>query len=133
MKYLLDSNACIRLINGRSPQLRNRLLSEDLAQIVVCAVVKAELFAGAAKSQTPDVSLARQQRFLDQFQSLPFDDKSASVYATIRADLERRGTPIGPMDMLIAAIAIAYNVTFVTHNTGEFGRIKGLTIEDWEV
>lgn len=70
--------------------------------------------------------------FLDQFVSLPFDDKAALVYGRVRAQLATQGTPIGPNDLMIAAIAIANDVTLVTRNTREFGRVAGLRIEDWE-
>ncbi len=89
-------------------------------------------FYGAMKSQNPQRTLARQQPFVSRFVSLPFDDKAAKVYSEIRADLEKMGQPIGPNDLLIAAIAIANDVMLVTHNTHEFGRVKGLKLEDWE-
>ncbi len=84
------------------------------------------------KSVYPRRSLAKQKKFLDQFDSLPFDDQSAIIYGRIRAQLESQGTPIGPTDLLIAAIALANQATLVTHNTREFIRVVGLQIEDWE-
>ena len=107
-------------------------MASSLDDLVVCAIVKAEMFYGAAKSEFPVKSLRKQEKFLAQFESLPFDDKAAATYATIRADLEAHGTPIGPNDMMIAAIAIANNLTLVTHNTGEFSRVAGLQVVDWE-
>ncbi len=133
MKYLLDTNTCIRAINGRSPQVRIKLLAVPVEDVAVCSIVKAELFAGAAKSQTPAQSLAKQHRFLQPFQSLPFDDRAATAYGQIRGALEQAGTPIGPLDMLIAAIALANQLILVTHNTREFSRIIQLNVEDWEV
>ncbi len=133
MKYLLDTNTCIRLINRRSLQLRQRLLTIRIEDIAVCSIVKAELFTGSAKSQTPVTTLAKQQQFLRPFGSLPFGDAEATAYATLRAHLEKAGTPIGPLDMLIAGIAMANNLILVTHNTGEFARISGLRIDDWEI
>jgi tRNA(fMet)-specific endonuclease VapC len=132
MKYLLDTNTCIRHLNQRSPSITRRLAELSVEDIAVCSVVKAELFAGAAKSQTPAKTLIKQQIFLDRFVSLPFDDKAASVYGTKRAYLEQRGTPIGPVDMFIAAIALANNLILVTHNTAEFSRVPDLKLEDWE-
>ena len=70
--------------------------------------------------------------FFDGFASLPFDDRAAEAYGTIRADLERQGTPIGPNDLLIAAIGLASGAILVTHNSREFGRVAGLKTEDWE-
>lgn len=132
MKYLLDTNACIRYISGRSLSLVEKLRTMPTASIVVCSVVKAELFYGAMKSQTPELSLAKQLRFLNQFVSLPFDDAAAHIFGETRADLAKKGTPIGPYDLQIAAIAIANQITLVTHNTAEFGRISSLQLEDWE-
>jgi len=88
-------------------------------------------FYGAQKSRQPVVTLQRQHRFLDQFVSLPFDDRAAETYAQIRATLEAAGTPIGPYDLQIAAIALANGLIVVTHNTREFGRVAGLLVEDW--
>lgn len=132
MKYLLDSNVCIRYLNGRSPAIRQRLQQVDTDKIALCSVVKAELFYGAMKSNNPQQSLARQQEFLNLFVSLPFDDLAAMIYGEIRAGLAALGTPIGSNDLQIAAITLAHNLILVTHNTGEFQRILGLTIEDWE-
>ncbi len=99
----------------------------------MCSVVKAELFYGAMRSNNPTSTLARQLEFLNLFVSLPFDDSTALVYGRIRAELLANGTPIGPNDFQIAAIALANNLTLVTHNTGEFSRVQGLPIEDWEL
>lgn len=132
MNYLLATNTCIQYLNGRSPNVKQRLEKTPAKEIVVCSIVKAELFFGAMKSVYPRRSLAKQKKFLDQFDSLPFDDQSAIIYGRIRAQLESQGTPIGPTDLLIAAIALANQATLVTHNTREFSRVVGLQIEDWE-
>ena len=133
MRFLLDTNTCIRYLNGRAPAIRTHLAAVPLAEIAVCAPVKAELYYGAARSQDPARSLARQEAFLRVFVSLAFDDHAARFYGRIRADLAARGTPIGANDLLIAAIALAAELTVVTHNTSEFGRISGLALEDWEL
>ncbi len=133
MRYLLDTNTCIRYLNGRSLSIRKQVESKNPQVIVVCAVVKAELFYGSQKSQHPDRNLTKQRKFLDKFVSLPFDDQAAEVYGQIRAKLEKAGAPIGPNDLLIAAIAVAHNVTLVSHNTDEFERVEGLNLEDWEM
>lgn len=101
--------------------------------VVVCSIVKAEMFFGAAKSATPEQSLAKQLAFFSALLSLPFDDVAATFYAHIRADLQRLVTPIGPNDTQIAAIALAHDLILVTHNTSEFQRVPNLKIEDWEV
>jgi tRNA(fMet)-specific endonuclease VapC len=96
-------------------------------------VVKAELFYGALKSNNPHRNLEKQRQFVDRFASLPFDDEAAEAYSQIRARLEELGTPIGPNDLMIAAIAVTNNAVLVTHNTREFGRVEGLQYEDWEI
>jgi tRNA(fMet)-specific endonuclease VapC len=132
MIYLLDTNTCIQYLNGRIPQLRTKFLSVTDEDIAVCSIIKAEMFAGAAKSQFPERSREKQLDFLNRFFSLPFDDAAATEYGTLRAHLERQGTPISANDMLIAAIALANNLILVTHNTTEFTRLPGLKFEDWE-
>ncbi len=132
MTYLLDTNTCIKYLNGTSNMIRQHVEATQEQDIAVCAVVKAELFYGAMKSQHPEQNLAKQQQFLNRFVSLPFDDHAAETYGTIRSILERAGTPIGPNDLLIAAIAVSQNVTLVSNNTREFIRVKNLLLEDWE-
>jgi tRNA(fMet)-specific endonuclease VapC len=85
------------------------------------------------ESQNPNKSLLIQQKFFNQFQSLPFDDEAALIFGEIRADLTKKGTPIGGYDLQIAAIAFANDLTLITHNTNEFSRIVNLKIEDWEI
>lgn len=133
MRYLLDTNVCVMYLNGRSLLVRQRLRAVDLKVVAVCSVVKAELFYRAWRSTNPEQALAKQQRFLEAFESLPFDDRSAEIAGQIRAQLAALGTPIGSNDLLIAALALANNLTLVTHNTSEFSRIEALLIEDWEV
>jgi tRNA(fMet)-specific endonuclease VapC len=132
MPYLLDTNACVRYLNGRSEALRRRLDGAKAREIFICSIVKAELFFGAAKSTDPEKALALQKKFVDRFASLPFDDEAAVAYARLRAFLERAGTPIGANDLLIAAMAVAKGLTLVTHNVDEFLRVPDLQVEDWE-
>jgi tRNA(fMet)-specific endonuclease VapC len=133
MRYLLDTNVCVMYLNGRSDLVRDRILSTPTQDMAVCSVVKAELFYGAMKSNNPTRTLERQQQFLERFVSLPFGDDAAILFGQIRARLANAGTPIGAYDLQIAAIALANNLTLITHNTREFDRIDGLQIEDWEV
>ena len=133
MNYLLDTNTCIKYLNGRSKEIRNNLESKSQQDIFVCSIVKAELFYGAMKSKNPEKNLEKQTQFLNRFVSLAFDDKASEVYGQIRARLEKSGTPIGPNDLFIAAIAISNNITLVTNNTREFGRVEDLQFEDWEI
>lgn len=131
--YLLDTNVCVRYLNGRVPQVRLRLQAKQPQEIAVCSVVKGELFAGAARSNDPVRTRTRQEAFLSVFVSLPFDDTAASVFAELRANLAKEGTPIGPYDLQIAAIALANNLVLVTHNNKEFSRVPNLSLEDWEM
>ena len=132
MTFLLDTNVCIRFLNGRSENIQTQLGSIDPSEIVLCSIVKAELFYGVMKSAYPTKNLAKLQYFVSRFTSLPFDDDAAESYGHIRAQLERAGTPIGPNDLQIAAIAVANNLTLITHNIREFSRVSNLLIEDWE-
>lgn len=133
MRYLLDTNACIRAINGRSAQIRSRLLTVPLEDLGVSIISKAEMFYGSSKSQTPERSLEKQLAFLETIQTISFDESAALIYGNIRAELERRGLVIGANDLLIAATAVSFELTLVTHNLREFSRIKGLKLQDWEV
>lgn len=129
--YLLDSNACIHILNNSSPPLVARLRAHDRGAIHLCSVVKAELVYGAYHSTRIADNLRLLQRFFDTFESLAFSDDCVDPYGRIRSDLARSGTPIGPNDTLIAAIAVAHKMTLVTNNTREFSRVVGLQIEDW--
>ena len=131
MTYLLDTNACIQYLNRRSTQIETQLLARKPSDVNVCSITKAELYNGAIRSRNPQRALTLVNRFLGQFQSLPFDDRAAEVYGRIRSRLEEQGRLIGPLDMLIAAIAIANGSTLVTHNSREFSRVEGLAWEDW--
>ena len=130
--YLLDTNACIRVLNDSSKGVVARLRSHSPSEIRLSSVVKAELYHGARRSTRVSENLAVLRRFFQPFATLPFDDSCAERYGVIRALLEREGQPIGPNDLMIAATALAHDLTLVTHNTGEFSRITGLAIEDWE-
>lgn len=133
MKYLLDTNMCIRFINGRVPHIRTKVLHTPPLDMVLCSVVKAEMLTGSAKSQHPEQSRAVQLEFFSRFQSLPFDDTAAAIYGDIRAHLEKLGTPIGSNDLMIAAIALTHDLVLVTHNLREFERVPHLRLEDWEL
>lgn len=130
--YLLDTNVCIHLLNQRNTGIEQNFRSHSPGEIALCSIVKAELLFGARHSQRVSVNLQLLQRFFAPLASLTFDDRCAEEYAQIRADLTAQGKIIGPNDMLIAAIARANNATLVTHNVGEFSRIVGIKIEDWE-
>ena len=133
MKFLLDTNTCIRYINGRSSQIRARMRTMDEQDIVVSTITMGEMFAGSAKSRQPQHSRSKQDAFFIRFKHLSFDSVAADEFGRIRAYLDTAGTQIGPYDMQIAAIAVVHNLIVVTHNTREFGRISWLKVEDWEL
>ncbi len=133
MIFLLDTNVCVVYLNQPQSRVAVNLHCYRPQDLAVCSVVKAELFFGAMKSQRPEQTLEKQQRFLAAFHSLPFSDEAALIFGKIRADLQRQGNPIGPYDLQIAAIALAHDLTLVTHNTREFSRINGLRLTDWEI
>lgn len=132
MTWLLDTNACIAYLRGRSNALKSRLEATSPDDLAVCSVVRAELLFGAALSNDPVKTRAHVDAFLAPFASFPFDDAAATLYAKIRADLSNKGSPIGPNDLLIAAICMARDATLVTHNVAEFSRVAGLKFNDWQ-
>lgn len=130
--YLLDTNACIRILNGTSPALTERLRVVPRSLVRLSSVVKAALLYGARKSSRSAENLRLLERFFNTIASLPFDDRCAEEYGLIREELERAGSLIGPNDLLIAATARASRAVLVTHNVREFSRVTGLRLEDWE-
>ena len=130
--HLLDTNACIRILNADAGPLVERLRAEHPSHIRISSVTKAELLYGARHGTRIESNLKRLERFFALIVSLPFDDPCAEHFGIIRADLAARGEPIGPYDMQIAATARAHDLTLVTHNVREFSRVPGLRLEDWE-
>ena len=131
--FLLDTNVCIRFLEGRSQPLRKKFQSVAAADKCLCSIVTAELLFGATKSQRKSQTLAVLLPFIRCFMMFDFDLNSAHHFGEIRAELETKGRPIGPFDLQIAAIARANNLVLVTSNTSEFARVSGLAVEDWEL
>ena len=129
---MLDTNTCIRILNNHSPHIRQQFQQHAPEQIALCSIVKSELLYGARHSQQVESNLLLLQRFFAPLQSLPFDDRCAEEAGQIRADLAAQGKPIGPNDLLIAAIARANDAVLVTHNSKEFTRVTNLRLVDWE-
>jgi tRNA(fMet)-specific endonuclease VapC len=127
---LLDTNICIHVINARPQAVLKRFRQYRMGEIGVCSVVAAELAYGVAKSGSE-----RNRRALEMFLAplaiLPFDEAALWVYGDLRAELERKGTPIGALDTMIAAHALSQQSTLVTNNTREFARVPGLALENW--
>jgi tRNA(fMet)-specific endonuclease VapC len=131
MKYLLDTDVCIYLINKRPSSVLEKLHACRAGDVGVSAVTVAELRYGASKSQRSRQNHEALDLFLAPFDLVAFDDSAAAAYGEIRAHLEKAGDPIGPLDMLIAAQARGLGVTLVTNNVREFRKVKGLKIEAW--
>lgn len=131
--FLLDTNICIDYLRKKNLNVINHIHSRLPDELRLCSVVVAELYFGAYKSPIQATNFTLLSTFLPVFLSLPFDDKAAEVYGQIRADLEVKGTPIGPNDFMIAAIALANDLTLVTHNTSDFSRVPGLKLVDWHL
>ena len=135
MRYLLDTNICIALLNGTSPAARERLDRYGAGEVGVPAPVAYELYFGAFKSRRARQNLALLDSvgmtFGETRISLPFDVEDARVAGKVRSDLEALGKPIGPYDLLIAGQALARGLVLVTANRREFDRVAGLNCEDW--
>ncbi|MEZ3423894.1 MAG: type II toxin-antitoxin system VapC family toxin [Lachnospiraceae bacterium] len=130
MKYMLDTNTCIFAMKQKGNVIAN-LMKYKPEDICISSITYAELVYGVEKSQAKDKNRLALALFLSDIQVIPYDDNAAQEYGYIRADLQQKGIPIGPMDMLIASHAKALGMTIVTNNTNEFKRVSGLKLEDW--
>lgn len=130
--WLLDTNVWIAYLGKKPSPVKERITNLSSREILMCDVVKAELYYGAYHSMCRDANLQRLETLFSRLVSLPFDGAAARHCGEIRAFLAQAGKPIGPYDVLIAAIARCHGVTLVTHNTVEFSRVPGLLLEDWE-
>jgi len=130
MTYLLDTNAAIALLKEH-PQMLHHVRRVSRSTLRVCAPVEAELWFGVAKSARQEQNRIRLLTLLEWLPSLPFAGQATRHFGDIRAHLSSQGTPIGPYDLQIAAIAVAHDPTVVTHNTREFAKVPGLKQEDW--
>ena len=128
--YVLDTNTLIYFFKG-SGKVAERMFYEAPADIGIPAVVVFELLTGIAKSASPTKRTKQLNSLLDAIKVLPFSIEEAKSSATIRAHLEKKGTPIGPLDILIAGTAMANRAILVSHNLAEFNRVDGLKTEDW--
>jgi tRNA(fMet)-specific endonuclease VapC len=130
MRYLLDANAVIALLNDTTSKTAQRARRERPGDVAVSAIVAHELFYGAFKSRraTQNVALIDALQFI----VLEFDKEDSRQAGEIRALLASRGTPIGPYDVLIAGQAVARSMILVTHDTQEFARVPGLRLDDWQ-
>jgi tRNA(fMet)-specific endonuclease VapC len=131
MNYLLDTGICIHIIRKKPTQVLQRITSCAIGDIGISTITIAELQYGVEKSTHVEQNQTALDQFLLPLAVVAFDDTAARAYGRIRAALERSGTPIGSLDMLIAAHALSLQVTLVTNNTKEFSRVPRLRLEDW--
>lgn len=131
MKWLLDTNICIFLIKKKSPKVIAKLEECIPGDVGISSITLAELQYGVEKSSRPDNNREALQAFLIPLEISFFDDAAAAAYGQLRTAFESKGTPIGPLDMLIAAHALSLGSTLVTNNTKEFTRVPGLPLKDW--
>ena len=129
--YLLDTNICIELIRSRSVKILRRLQKCRIGQVGISSITLAELEYGVHKSSDPQRNKIALIEFCAPLEILPFDDRAASIYGRIRTAIEQKGRPIGPLDTLIAAHALAMEAILVTNNQREFARVPDLNIENW--
>lgn len=131
MKLLLDTNICIYIIKQQPVAVLKRFLEYQLGDIGISSITLSELRYGVAKSTYQEKNAKALDEFIIPLEVLSFDEEAARIYGDIRAALEKAGTPIGAMDMLIAAHAVSLGIPLVTNNTREFARIPTLTVVDW--
>ena len=132
MRFLLDTNICVYALK-QNPLVLQRLLAHSRADVAVSVITEAELRTGAAKSSAAAKTTRLVENFLRPLTIIDFSSGDAVAYAGVRARLERVGTPIGPLDTLIAAQALGRKLVLVSNNQREFGRIAGLRTQNWTI
>ncbi len=131
MKYLLDTNICIYIIKKKPDKVIKHFYENKPGEIAVSGITVAELYYGIEKSSKPNINTIALQEFLQPLIILDYLKRDAEVYGKIRFGLEKKGLPIGAMDLLIASQALSRELTLITNNEREFRRIKGIKIENW--
>ena len=131
MQLMLDTNICIYIIKQQPAFVIEHFRQYQVGDIGISTITLAELRYGVCKSQHVDKNTKALDEFIVPLEIWPFDEDAARIYGNIRSSLERAGTPIGSMDMLIAAHAVSLGVTLVTSNTREFSHVAGLLVTDW--
>jgi tRNA(fMet)-specific endonuclease VapC len=133
MKLLLDTNICIYIIKQQPVVVLKHFLEYQVGDIGISSITLSELRFGVAKSTNSEKNAEALDEFIIPLEVVPYDDAAAQAYGEIRAILEKAGTPIGSMDMLIAAHAVSLGIPLVTNNTREFLRVHSITLVDWTV
>ncbi|MCK4621005.1 MAG: type II toxin-antitoxin system VapC family toxin [Desulfuromonadales bacterium] len=130
---MLDTNICIYIIKQKPPVVLEHFREYQIGDIGISSITLAELRFGVAKSQYQEKNARALDEFIIPLEILPFDEMATLAYGEIRASLEKAGTPIGSMDLLIAAHAVSLKISLVTNNTREFRRVPGLVVIDWTI
>ena len=133
MRYMLDTNICIYAIKHRPEQVLIRLQAHDPKEICISSITYGELVHGVEKSQAVEKNRVALALLLANIEIINYDSLAADYYGKIRAELEKMGTPIGPLDTMIAAHAKSLDYVVVTNNTREFERVSGLRLENWAI
>ena len=131
MRFMFDTDICIELIRNRSSKLLRRLKRMRPDDVCISSITLSELEYGVARSVAPEKNKLALAEFMTPIVVMPYDDQVASEYGRIRSELEAHGKPIGPLDTMIAAHALALGLTLVTSNEREFRRVPGLQVENW--
>lgn len=131
IKYMLDTNICIYIIKQKPQNVIERFRETKVSEIGVSSITLSELEYGVMKSTNREQNKLALTQFIAPIEIMSYDDAAAQHYGKIRADLERQGTPIGSLDMLIAANALSLNSVLITNNESEFKRVLNLKIENW--
>jgi tRNA(fMet)-specific endonuclease VapC len=131
MKFMLDTNICIYIIKRSPSDAIRRFKRTAISQIGISSITLSELFYGVSKSSRPQQNLIALTQFIAPLEILSYGDEAAQCYGGLRACLEKQGTPLGSLDMLIAAHALSISCTLITNNKREFSRVPNLKIENW--
>jgi len=133
MRYMFDTNICIYLIKQKPEKVLRHFKAHSVGEIGISSITLAELMYGVERSQQVQKNRQALEEFTLPLEIAAFDEAAAEVYGSVRAGLEKAGTPVGSMDMLIAAHALSLGVTLVTNNLKEFKKIKNLKVVDWSI
>jgi len=131
VKFMLDTNTCIYIIKRKPPDVIERFKRMEISEVGISSITLSELLYGVSKSSRPEQNQLALTQFIAPLEILPYGDDAAQYYGDLRAHLEKQGTPIGSLDMLIAAHALSIACTLVTNDEKEFNRIPNLNIENW--
>ena len=129
--YLLDTDICIYIAKHRPPEVAERFKRLDVGRVGMSVITYGELYCGAEKSQHRDIAINKLSRLIELIPVVEMTTEVGRYYGEARSSLEKNGSPIGNNDLWIAAHALSLGVTVVTNNTGEFGRVNGLKVENW--